>query len=69
MDDMGNTNTDRKLMALGLVFTIMAPRRRRAPAIEFPPSPTPRVHHTSILDFLISPVSVHELSKVFSAVN
>jgi hypothetical protein len=47
----------------------MAPRRRHAPAANFPPSPTPRVHHTSVLDSPAPPVPVHELSKIFSAVN
>jgi len=47
----------------------MAPHRRRAPAVDFPPSPTPRIHHTSVLDSPVPPVPVHELSKIFSAVN
>jgi len=47
----------------------MAPRRRRAPAVDFPPSPTPRVHHPSVLDSPLPPVPVHELSKIFSAVS
>jgi len=48
----------------------MTPHQRRcAPAVDFPPSPTPRVHHTSVPDSPVPPVPVHELSKIFSAIN
>ena len=45
----------------------MAPHRQRAPAVDFPPSPTPRVHHTSVLDSPVQPAPVHELSRIFAA--
>src|SRR5258706_2178954 len=47
----------------------MAPHRQRAPAVDFPPSPTPRVHHTSVLDSPVPPAPVHELSRIFAAVS
>ena len=47
----------------------MVSHRRRASAVDFPPSPTPFVHHTSVLDSPVPPVPVHELSKIFSAIN
>ena len=47
----------------------MAPHRQRAPAVDFPPSPTPRVHHTSVLDSPVQPAPVHELSRIFAAVS
>src|SRR5258706_12010857 len=47
----------------------MAPHRQRAPAVDFPPSPTPRVHHTSVLDSPVQPAPVHELSRIFTAVS
>ena len=47
----------------------MAPRHRRVPAIDFPPSPTPCVHHPSVLDSPLPPVPVHKLSKIFSAIS
>jgi hypothetical protein len=35
--------------------------------LRFPPSLTPRIHHTSVLDSPVLPAPVHELSKIFSA--
>ena len=65
----GNTNTDRKADGARPASTIMVPHRRRAPAVDFPPSPTSRIHHNSVLDSPVPPVPVHELLKIFSAVN
>jgi len=42
MDDMRKQMLIEKLMICARsVSIIMAPRRRRAPAVDFPPSPTP----------------------------
>jgi len=65
----GNINTDRKADGARPASMIMASHHWRAPAVDFPPSATPRVHHTSVLDSPVPPIPVHELSKIFSAIN
>jgi len=40
-----------------------------APAVDFPPSLTPRVHRASVLDSPVSPAPVHELSRIFPPVS